>query len=133
MYFIKIRKDFEDVRKNLNIKLYKGTPTIFMMCTSKLMLLNPYPYYSTAYGSFSFVVENGSSLYESFYNSHYREAWTSPNDTSIEKIDDNIERSIDQIREIIEKRKNPHGRDVIPEKMKKELIKELEYIYRKES
>jgi hypothetical protein len=61
-----------------NIKVYKGTPTCFMMTTTETMLINPYPYEIEAYKCFCFEVINNKkpdSIYRSFYENHYLKPW----------------------------------------------------------
>lgn len=126
MYLVKVKHDNPEIASKLTIKLYNGTPTIFMVCTSRLMMVNPYPYYSTAYGSFSFLIEEGSELYRSYYPSHYSSAWTDPRLTVI--ISEDINTAVDQIKELTQK-SNPHGRKIIPDDSKRdELLKKLSQV-----
>lgn len=126
MYLIKLKHDNPKIAPKLKIELYDGTPTIFMLCTSNLMLINPYPYYSTAYSSFSFLIKGGSALYRGYYQSHYRAAWTDTKMTT--PISENIDLAIKQIQELIVAI-NPHGRDIIPDADKrKELFGKLKQI-----
>ncbi len=62
-----------------NVKLYKGTPTIFAIKTRKKMLLNPYAYFATAFTSPCIIVEhdpesNSSYFYSEYDNAHFG-AW----------------------------------------------------------
>ena len=123
LYFVKLRKDDIYAKNNLTVKLYNGTPTIFMLSTSNLMLLNPYPYYSTAYSSFSFHIKGNSLIYNTYYYAHYSSAWE----------DDRLSTTISNEHEIAKKyleslirKKNPHGRFIIPDTQKQdELIDKL--------
>lgn len=123
MYFVMWKSENPDLASCLEIELYDGAPTIFMLCTSQLMLLNPYPYYSTAFSSFSFLIEGNSPLYRAYYNSHFREAWADRRSTL--RINDNLGMALTQIKEIIGQ-KNPHGRLIIPDEGKRqELLDKL--------
>jgi hypothetical protein len=128
MYLTKLKYNNPNIAEKLTIKLYNGTPTIFMLCTPSLMMINPYPYYSTAYGSFSFIIRGGSDLYRGYFGSHYQRAWT---DTRLGVlISENIDLAVRQIKEFIEGT-NPHGRKIIPDVNKqRELLEKLEYVTR---
>lgn len=73
-------KKFADV-----VKLYKGTPTCFMIIAGNSMLINPYPYEEEAYKSFCLVVrriEPGSStsdtertIYSQYRRAHFEKPW----------------------------------------------------------
>lgn len=61
------------------IKLYKGTPTCFMIATTERMLLNPYPYEKEAYQSFCLTVRDVGhygSIYQQYRTHHFEEPWT---------------------------------------------------------
>ena len=126
MYLIKLKHDNPEIAEKLTIKLYNGTPTIFMLCTQNLMMLNPYPYYSTTYSSFSFLIRGNSDLYEAYFTSHYQRAWT---DTRLsELINKDINVAIEQIKKFIEGN-NPHNRKIIPDiEKQKELREKLEKV-----
>ena len=65
-----------------DIRFVKGTPTIFGIMTSNLMLLNPYPYQRQAYTSVTLVLDsnNGNSqVYRAFEQSHFRGVWDGSN------------------------------------------------------
>jgi hypothetical protein len=61
-----------------NIKVYKGTPTCFMIASTERMLINPYPYQKQAFRSFCLELENvksGTAIYDSFWTNHYHKPW----------------------------------------------------------
>jgi len=61
-----------------HVKLYKGTPTCFLMATPERMLINPYPYQVEAYRCFCLeVVPSGSShsIYSTYWVNHYKKPW----------------------------------------------------------
>jgi hypothetical protein len=61
-----------------SIKVYKGTPTCFMIATTEKMMINPYPYQKQAFRSFCLELENvfgGNSIYNSFWTNHYHKPW----------------------------------------------------------
>jgi hypothetical protein len=126
MYLIKIKFASSKHSSHLNIKLYNGTPTIFMIATPNLMMLNPYPYYSTAYGSFSFIIRSDSDLYKTYYMSHYQSAWS---DIVLnEQIDNNKNLAKKQIDNFI-KGKNSHSRLIIPQRNRQnDLLNKLSQI-----
>lgn len=64
--------------KNHQIKLYKGTPTTFMIATHEKMLLNFYPYQTEAFNCFCLEVQNtgaDGSIFRSFYDNHFLKPW----------------------------------------------------------
>lgn len=71
-----------------DVRLYKGTPTIFAIKTGQKMFLNPYPYGAVAYDSPSFIVgstdQHTSYFYEAFDASHFG-AWDT---NAVERIFD---------------------------------------------
>jgi hypothetical protein len=66
-------------------KLYKGTPTCFMIIAGERMLINPYSYEKEAYRSFCLSVrqvdvagkeqEVAKSIYQQYYSSHFESPW----------------------------------------------------------
>jgi len=127
LYFIRLRYQNPRKASNLKIKLFHGTPTIFLLATSKLMVINPYPYFSTAFGSFSFELWGGSEMYKAYYYSHYSRAWTTPGTTT--DISNEFTSACVQIKALIEE-VNQHNLPVIPDKEKKQrllnMLKEIE-------
>lgn len=66
-----------DIPRN-NIRLYKGTPTNFMIASSERMLVNPYPYEREAYKCYCLELENNQSdesIFTSYWNNHYYRPW----------------------------------------------------------
>jgi hypothetical protein len=59
-----------------NIKLYVGTPTVFAIKTTEMMLLNTYPYMKEAVASPCIIAGKPGYMYDHFLNSHFR-AWNS--------------------------------------------------------
>lgn len=60
------------------VKLYKGTPTCFLIATDERMLLNPYPYEKEAYDSFCLTVRSVNrpdSIYHQYITHHFLEPW----------------------------------------------------------
>lgn len=60
------------------VKLYKGTPTCFLIATDERMLLNPYPYEKEAYESFCLTVRyvnRPDSIYHQYITHHFLEPW----------------------------------------------------------
>jgi len=73
-----------------DIRFVKGTPTIFGIMTSKLILLNPYPYQRQAYNSISFVIdskEGKNEVYRSFDQSHFSGVWNGRNVVELDGYD----------------------------------------------
>lgn len=61
-----------------NIRLYKGTPTNFMISSTERMLINPYPYEREAYKCFCLELENNEteqSIFTSYWTNHYYRPW----------------------------------------------------------
>jgi len=119
LYFIQLKHQNPRKASNLQIKLFHGTPTIFLFATSKLMVINPYPYFSTAFGSFSFELWGGSEMYKAYYYSHYSRAWTTPSTTT--DISNEFYTACDQIKELIEKG-NYHNLPLIPNEEKRKSL-----------
>lgn len=64
--------------KNIKIKVYKGTPTNFMIATTERMLINPYPYQVEAYKCFCLEVEtneNPDAIHRAYYINHFYKPW----------------------------------------------------------
>ncbi|MGH3939156.1 MAG: helix-turn-helix domain-containing protein [Pseudonocardiaceae bacterium] len=64
--------------KRENVRFCKNAPTVFGICTSDRMLLNPYPYGSEAYLNFSLIVKRTSSadgIFESYLDKHFEKSW----------------------------------------------------------
>lgn len=64
--------------KNIITKVYKGTPTCFMIATSERMIINPYPYEVEAYKCFCLEVQKtdrSDNVYQAFYINHYYKPW----------------------------------------------------------
>ena len=60
------------------IKVYKGSPTVFMIASSERMLLNFYPYQTEAFNCFALEVQDtgsGTCIYRSFYDNHFSKPW----------------------------------------------------------
>jgi len=71
-----------------DVKLYKGTPTIFAIKTRKQMLLNSYAYFATAFTTPCFIVETDTehmSYYYEVYDTAHFSAWDT---TTAESISD---------------------------------------------
>jgi len=76
--------NYEDV-KNVpspiigeELKLYKGSPTCFLMATTERMIINPYPYQIEAYRSFCLELvstESIQSIYNSYLVNHFKKPW----------------------------------------------------------
>ena len=61
-----------------HVKLYKGTPTCFLIATTERMLINPYPYQIEAYRCFCLEVvptESPHSIYNSYWINHFKKPW----------------------------------------------------------
>jgi hypothetical protein len=62
----------------VEVRLYKGTPTCFLIATTEMMLLNPYPYEKEAFQSFCLTVKNAGhsdSIYNQYFTHHFLEPW----------------------------------------------------------
>lgn len=73
-----------------NIRFAKGTPTIFGVMTSKMMLLNPYPMQRQAFTSLALILDskNGENpVYRAFEQSHFRGVWDGNNVDTIHGYD----------------------------------------------
>ena len=67
------------------VKLYKGTPTCFMIVTGNRMLVNPYPYEEEAYKSFCIAVRKVEprephvgverTIYAQYLRAHFEKPW----------------------------------------------------------
>lgn len=64
--------------KRQNVRFCKGAPTVFGICTSDRMLLNPYPYGSEAYLNFSLIVKripSADGIFERYLEKHFEKSW----------------------------------------------------------
>jgi hypothetical protein len=79
-------RDLSNTRKEdgIKLKLYKGTPTCFMIVAGEHMLINPYSYEEEAYRSFCIAVRQvdpGASgdtertIYAQYLRAHFDKAW----------------------------------------------------------
>jgi hypothetical protein len=125
IYLVLFKIENPNLAEYLSIRLYNGTPSIFMMCTSKKMLINPYPYYATAYNSHSFLIEGGSALYTSYYHSHYRSAWLDSG-LNVEIAEDPKE-VVKQIQEIINQNSHENNKLIIPDEAKRNSLLQILY------
>jgi len=69
-----------------SIKFFLGTPTCFGIKTSRLMLLNPYPYQQQALKTFCLVVSKDvgqGKIYRAFDENHFKGVW---NSASVEEL-----------------------------------------------
>ncbi|HXU39774.1 MAG TPA: hypothetical protein VN937_25705 [Blastocatellia bacterium] len=67
-----------ETASNIRIKVYKGTPTCFMISTSERMLINPYPYQVEAFKCFCLEVEvneRPDNILTAFYTNHFYKPW----------------------------------------------------------
>jgi len=68
-------------------KLYKGTPTCFLIATDECMLLNPYPYEKEAFESFCLIVrkvDSPNSIYYQYIMHHFYEPWQNRRGNALE-------------------------------------------------
>jgi hypothetical protein len=71
----------------METKLYKGTPTCFLIATDECMLLNPYPYEKEAYESFCLTVrkvDSPNSMYYQYIMHHFYEPWRNRRGNALE-------------------------------------------------
>jgi hypothetical protein len=77
--------DPPDLKLAPMVKLYKGTPTCFMIVTGNRMLINPYPYEEEAYKSFCIAVREVEprdpaidierTIYAQYTRAHFEKPW----------------------------------------------------------
>jgi hypothetical protein len=67
----------------VKVYLYRGTPTLFGICTTKKMLINPYPYGRQAYESPCFEFESKTPAFNIYKQSHFQTQFGG----KIEKLD----------------------------------------------
>ncbi len=124
IYLSSLKFENQKTQELVSIKLFNGTPTIFLFATSKTMLINPYPYFTTAFNSYTFEFTADSEVYQSYYESHYNMAWSSK-DNAID-IDNDNTKAFSQIKHLIEKKSNSNA-ELIPSKEERgELLMDLE-------
>lgn len=117
IYLVMYKMENPKLADYLKIKLYNGTPTMFVMGTTRKMLINPYPYYTTANSSFSFLIEGGSPIFASYYHSHYRAAWLDSAATI--EIKDDPKEAAKQIQELINMTNHDKNTLIIPDESKR--------------
>lgn len=125
IYLVLFKIENPSLAEFLTIRLYNGTPSIFMMCTSRKMLINPYPNYATAYNSNSFLIEGGSALYTSYFHTHYRSAWLDPNLTV--EIAEEPKEAVKQIQEIINQNSHDNNKLIIPDEARRNALHQTLY------
>jgi hypothetical protein len=124
VYLLKERVQSREVDQNLEVKLYNGTPTIFLVCTSHVMFFNPYTFYSKAYESFCFRADSGTKLFDHYYNNHYLAAWNDARMTVQVRAD--ARQAARQVRDLITGQ-NQHKEMVIAHKDdQKALLRKVE-------
>ena len=119
IYFLKERLQCHEVNQNIAVKLYNGTPTVFLFCTSRTLLFNPYTFYSKGYESFCFLADASTKLFEHYHQNHYLAAWNDKQMT--EEISNEAEVAAQQVRKLI-LANNQHGDMVIPNKEIREAL-----------
>ncbi len=84
------------------IKLYKGTPTCFLVITPKWMLVNPYPYETEAFNSFCLEVENKGrgSIYHHYFEFHFKKPWEGENAVPYVEYEKNA-RAFDALKNMV--------------------------------
>jgi len=80
-----------------DVRFIKGTPTVFGIMTSRLMLLNPYPYQRQAYTSVTFLLDSShgefdpmqgqNPVYRAYADDHFRAVWEGKNVDQLEGYD----------------------------------------------
>lgn len=117
IYLIMYKMENPKLADYIKIKLYNGTPTMFIMGTTRKMLVNPYPHYTTASSSFSFLIEGGSPLFAAYYHSHYRAVWLDAGATL--DINDDPKEAAKQIQELINMTNHDKNTLIIPDESKR--------------
>ena len=125
IYLVMYKMENPKLAEYLSVKLYSGTPTIFMICTSQKMLLNPYPYYATAASSYAFLVDGGSPLYTYYYHSHYRAAWLDSRSTI--DIKEDPKEAVKQIQELINMNSRDKNGLIVPDETKRNAMLQTLY------
>jgi hypothetical protein len=95
-----------------NIKLYKGTPTIFSIITSNTLFINPYTYQSNAYDSLCIEVRKvgTNDLYSSLMSDHFHKPWRNEPRTTETLTQEMLERLATMtLVDVFEKRINDVG------------------------
>jgi hypothetical protein len=102
------------------IKVYKGTPTTFMIATNERMLLNFYPYQTEAFNCFCLEVQDTGSdvcIYRSFYDNHFHKPWIGELEerdhyiqtNSLGYIHEFLEGPVNDPKKVLEDMKGPYG------------------------
>ena len=97
-----------------NVRFFPGTPTVFLLATSRRMLLNPYTYGTMAYQTFCVEVQRPPESTESVYDVYLREHFTKAYQNSI---------PCNELREHLDSKKEwcdwvDQGREYLEEMMK---------------
>lgn len=117
IYLIMYKMENPKLADYIKIKLYNGPPTMFIMGTTRRMLVNPYPNYTTASSSFSFLIEGGSPMFAGYYHSHYRAVWLDAGATV--EINDDPKEAAKQIQELINMTNHDKNTLIIPDESKR--------------
>jgi hypothetical protein len=77
--------------KRENVRYYQGAPTVFGVCTSDRMLLNPYPYGSEAFRNFSIIVRKTPNseigIFDRYREKHFEQSWRDGKEIAAEEWD----------------------------------------------
>lgn len=70
--------------KRQNVRFSKSAPTVFGVCTSDHMLLNPYPYGNEAFLNFSMIVRKTfrDGIFARYLQDHFERSWASGEEVS---------------------------------------------------
>ncbi|MCL6588858.1 MAG: hypothetical protein K6U80_02790 [Firmicutes bacterium] len=125
IYLVMLRAENPKLADYLNLKLFYGAPSVFLMATSHKMLINPYPYYATASSSFSFLVDSDSAMYNAFYHNHFRAAWLDSKLTL--EIKNDPKEAVKQIQELINMNGHEKNSLLIPDEAKRNSMLQTLY------
>jgi hypothetical protein len=117
IYLIMYKMENPKLTDYIKIKLYNGPPSLFMMGTTRKMLVNPYPNYTTASSTFSFLIDGGSPLFAAYYHSHYRAVWLDAGATI--DINDDPKEAAKQVQELINMTNHDKNTLIIPDESKR--------------
>jgi hypothetical protein len=112
IYMLAERSGDDAVARNLEIKLYGGTPTIFLVSTSHALFFNPYTYYAKAFESLCYRAGKNTPIFKNYYDHHYLDAWNDKRHAT--PIRKGTDQAIQQLTELINGT-NLSGERIVPD------------------
>lgn len=120
IFLLRIKfKELKEAKDKFQIRLYRGTPTIFSIISSSKMLLNPYPYHAEARNSYCFEINGESPIYNKYHTYHFKIPWESD---SAEKLPDDLSEAKRTLISFIEGETDDTNIRIIPDPKDRDFL-----------